>query len=303
MARGPGIISRMNYVVDTFNNPDDLPWAVYAETALPAFLEVWVAIVCFDILDIIRFIFKPAGLRSGRHMRRGRKGRNKRGKKGLGRRLVGKLPVFSHLQARHVTNGVKNLWIIDGIGQRLLWWWLMADVTSAFVYNWTTMARKTERGQLLLSPGNGLSEGPPSGVAAIQGWQGVLYGATPYSTKGVTMSNGSGVVAAGLYNIVASYTMENVFPTQTTCHLRIIGGDTVPLEVLGSDSAVLPGLQQASMVASGRLRGPGQWQIQAKIDFGGGLGIAGDVFVSGITDAVPPPISFSCTFLGFPGED
>lgn len=300
MARGPGIISRMNYVVDTFNNPDDLPWAVYAETALPAFLEVWVAIICFDILDIIRFIFKPSGLRSGRHMRRGRKGRNKRGRKGLGRRLVGKLPGVSALQARHVTNGVKNLWIIDGIGQRLLWWWLMADVTSAFVYNWTTMARKTERGQLLLSPGNGLSEGPPSGVLAIQGWQGVLYSSNAYSTKGVTINLGSGVVAAGLYNIVASYTMENVLPTQTTCHLRIIGGATVPLEVLGSDSAVLPGLQQASMVAAGRLRGPAQWQIEAKIDFGGGLGIAGDVFVSGIPDEVPPPISFGCTFLGFP---
>ena len=300
MARPPGIISRMNYVVETWNNPDDLPWAVYAETALPAFLEVWVAIICFDILDVVRFIFKPSGLRSGRHGRRGRKGRNKRGRKGLGRRLVGKLPVVSLLQARKVSNGVKNLWIIDGIGQRLLWWWLMADVTSAFVYNWTTMARKTERGQMILSPGNGLSEGPPSGVLAIQGWQGVIYSSNAYSTKGVSINLGSGVLAAGLYNIVASYTMQNLFPTQTTCRLRIIGGAAVPLNVLGSDSATLPGLMQASMVAAGRLRGPGQWQIEARIDFGGGSGIAGDVFVSGIPDEVPPPISFDCKFPFFP---
>ena len=300
MARPPGIISRMNYVVETWNNPDDLPWAVYAETALPAFLEVWVAIICFDILDVVRFIFKPSGLRSGRHGRRGRKGRHKRGRKGLGRRLVGKLPVVSLLQARKVSNGVKNLWIIDGIGQRLLWWWLMADVTSAFVYNWTTMARKTERGQMILSPGNGLSEGPPSGVLAIQGWQGVIYSSNAYSTKGVSINLGSGVVTAGLFNIVASYTMENLFPMQTTCRLRIIGGAGVPLNVLGSDSATLPGLQQASMVAAGRLRGPGQWQIEALIEFGAGGGIAGDVFVSGIPDAVPPPISFDCKFPFFP---
>ena len=298
MARPPGIIKRMNYVVETFNNGDDLPWAVYAETALPAFLEVWVAIICFDILDVVRFIFKPSGLRTGHHLRRGRKGRNKRGRKGLGRRLVGKLPIFSLLQQRHVTNGVKNLWIIDGIGQRLLWWWLMADVASAFVYNWTTMARKTERGQLLLSPGNGLSEGPPSGVLAIQGWQGVLYSSNAYSTKGVSINLGSGVLAAGLYNIVASYTMQNLFPVDTVCRLRIIGGTTPPLAVLGSDSTALPAAQQASMVAAGRLRGPGQWQIQALIECGGGGGIAGDVFVSGITDEVPPPISFKCTFLG-----
>ena len=296
MARPPGIISRMNYVVDTWNNPDDLPWAVYAETALPAFLEVWVAIICFDILDVVRFIFKPSGLRSGRHGRRGRKGRNKRGRKGLGRRLVGKLPVVSLLQSRKVSNGVKNLWIIDGIGQRLLWWWLMADVTSAFVYNWTTMARKTERGQQILSPGNGLSEGPPSGVLAIQGWQGVIYSSNAYSTKGVSINLGSGVLAAGLYNIVASYTMQNLFPVATVCRLRIIGGPGVPLAVIGSDSAALPGLQQASMVAAGRLQGPGQWQIEARIEFGGGSGIAGDVFVSGIADFVPPPIQFECKF-------
>ena len=131
-------------------------------------------------------------------------------------------------------------------------------------------------------------------MLAIQGWQGVIYTSNAYSTKGVSINKGNGVVLDGLYNIVASYTMRNLLPVDTTCRLRIIGGSGVPLEVLGEDSASLPGLQTASMVAAGRLRGPGQWQIQAKIEFGGGTGDAGDVFVSGIPDEVPPPISFTC---------
>lgn len=293
MANPPGIIDRVNYVTKQLNNPCDAPWVVYAETAGKAALSVAIAIVCFDIFDVARFVFRPAGLRSGRHLRRGKKGANKRRKKGLGRKLANKVPILATLQQRSVSNGVKHLWVIDGIGQRLLWWWLMIDVTTGFFYNWTTMLKKTEFCQMGASPGAGLSDGKPSGVLAIQGWQGVLYPNTAYVRGDMTMALGQGQCGEGLWHMTMAYTGQNQTDTLAVAETRVKITTVDGERFVATDSQPIEPFEQASMVSSGLVKGPFQYETQAKISFGAMDGVYGAMSVIGDTTP-PPPLKFTC---------
>ena len=297
MPRPPGIIDRVNYVIESLNNPCNAPWAVYLETAGPAALDALIALVCFDFLDIIRWLFRPAGIRSGRHLGRGRRGKKRPRRAGLPTRALRKLPGVSALQNRKVTNGVRTLWVIDGIGQRLLWWWLVIDVATGFLYNWTSAVRKTEFCQMADSGGAALNTGPPGGVLAIQGWQGVAYQNDAYQRGAVSINQGGGSVGPGRYQVVASYQMQNLTQATTQCGLRIIIGTAAGSGPQGESFASLNGGGQAGMVSTASFQGPGTYSIEAIINFGGGTGINGSVFVMGLAEPPDPPVKFKCPFF------
>src|SRR5690606_41018058 len=44
---------------------------------------------------------------------------------------------------RKVSQGVRALWFIDGVIQRLLWWWLVIDLTTDFLYEWTSLVNES----------------------------------------------------------------------------------------------------------------------------------------------------------------
>lgn len=302
MPRPPGIIERANYIVRTFNNPCNAPWAVYVETAIPAFLEVWIALVCFDILDVIRFIFRPAGLRSGRHLRRGKKGSKRRRKQGIGQRLKSKVPALNRLQQRGVTQGVRNLWIIDGIGQRLLWWWLVADVATSFLYNWSSMIRKSEFCQAAESSGASLRENTNNTIAAIASWITIGYDDLRYEKGNATDLPNAVTIGIGRWEIVASCEVFNRTSTDTTVELRIInvGGGAPVLQQ--QTPAFLPGNGSASLVVTGGTIGGGAYAIQARVLFGGADLSVGARFFFELPNPPLPPISHTCKipFVGSP---
>lgn len=302
MARPPGIIERANYIVRSFNNPCNAPWAVYVETALPAFLEVWIALVCFDILDVIRFIFRPAGLRSGRHIRRGRKGDKRRRKQGLGRRVANKLPALKTLSGRKVSQGVKNLWIIDGIGQRLLWWWLVADVATSFLYNWTSMVRKSEFCQAAESSGASLRENTNNTISAITSWFTIAYDDLKYEKGTATDLPNAVTIGLGRWEMVASCHAVNRTNTDTQCELRIIEILPGNPPFFSSELVNLPANGSADMVVTGSTIGNGSFQVQARVLFGGMDLSGGARFFMEQPDPPRAPITATCKipFVGNP---
>lgn len=139
MARAPGIIDKVNAVLKYFENPCDAPWTIYFETALPALGEAIITVLSFGFDDVVRGALRPGGLRSGRHFR-GRKGGGGLGRAipEVGEMLGAMLPGAKAAKQRSVTQGVKNLWLLDGVIQRALWYWLVADVTATFAFEWTS---------------------------------------------------------------------------------------------------------------------------------------------------------------------
>lgn len=294
MSEPPGIIDRVNYVAKSWNNPCNAPWAVYVESVLPAALEVAVALVCFDIFDVARFIFRPANLRSGRHGSRRRKGRHGRKPKGIRALLARKLPPFQRLQQRKITQGVKTLWVIDGIGQRALWWWLVIDVASGFLYNWTSMVRKSEACQQADSPGMGLRRGNSATYLAIQVWPDVSFATLDYAERAVTLQSFSWGVGLGEFDIVASLQLRNsvLFTGDAELRIRVnYPGNTTFFN--GGPTNFGPGAE-GGLVATANVQGPVTGWVEVQIENGRMFGTDSMIYIQGRAPVAKPPVEHNC---------
>ncbi len=300
MSRPPGIFDRVNYVVEAWNNPCDVPWTIYMETAVPALLEAFIAIVCFDVGDVLRFIFRPTNLRGGRHGSRRRKGQHGRRAKGIRGRLASKLPPFARLQQRHVTQGVKHLWVIDGIGQRLLWWWLVADVASGFVYNWTSMIYKTERCQLANAPGAGLREDNGQTFLGIQNWPDVIYTTARYLRGNVAMLPAAFAVTDGNYKVVASLSVTNTGPLPCEVELRVFLVTPGGIEEFPGGAIGLGIGDSGGLVASAGQKGPFSGWIEVQVSQGAVTGDGGALYIQGLPPKQEPPVKYTCNSPFFP---
>ena len=294
MPRPPGIIDRVNYVVESFNNPCEAPWAVYVETALPAALDALIAVVCFDIGDVLRFVFRPATTRSSRHIGRKKKGQHGRKPKGIRAKLAAKLPAFERLQQRKLSQGVRTLWVIDGIGQRLLWWWLVADVASGFLYNWTSMVYKSEACQMALSPGYALRENVDQLFAAIQIWPDVGYIDLDYQKGNVGAEAFSFGAGSGEFHVVASVSVENTTNQDTDAELRINLSTPGGQEIATSGPVGMGPFGGGELVVSIFQKGPFGGGIEIQISHGFVKATGGCLYIQGMPKEQMPPVRFTC---------
>lgn len=300
MPRAPGIFDKVNYIVDMWSNPCNAPWMVYIETAGPAFLDVLIAIVCFDIGDVLRFIFRPTNFRGGRHGRAGRKGTAGRKPKGIRARLAAKLPPFAKLQQRSVTNGVRTLWKIDGIGQRLLWWWLVIDVGTGFLYNWTSMIYKSERCQMALAPGAAAREHTTQGFIGIQLWPDVHYVTLLYEEGLCTTLPAAFFCDFGNWAIVASLQCTNNGAEANSVELRITitaGGRTTTFPGGGTGLGVGA---SGGVMAVARGKGPLHGWVEVQVSNGSISTDGGHLYIQGQPPRVEPPIKYTCNSPFFP---
>lgn len=294
MPKPPGIFDRVNYVVRSWNNPCDLPWALVVETAAPAALEAFIAVACFGFTDLIRFLFRPARLRSGRHLRRGKKGRPSRKPMAIASRQVRKLPPLKALRNRKVTQGVATLWVIDGIGQRLLWWWLVADVASQFFYKWTTLIQKTEACQRANAPGAGLREDAQGGLLAIQSWPPIGYPTLHYQKGSTVVGSFAWTVGDGRWAVVGSAQIKNTFNLTIFVRLRVRVEGVGGTELFESGGVSISAGDTADFVAVANFSGAGFGAIEAQLDQGFAEVVGGAIYIQGFADTPNPPLKYDC---------
>lgn len=170
MPRPPGLIDKVNYIIDFVEDPCEAPWIVYVETMLPALGNALMVFIDIDPIDIIRAWARPGGL-GGCGFRLKRKSRKKGGGIPDINEVIGKnIPGARSLEkGREISKGFKFLWKFDGFTQRLLWYWLLVDVISDSLYIWTSLLNQTE----FCSKRNYSSvsaEGQVGGWIAISGW-------------------------------------------------------------------------------------------------------------------------------------
>jgi len=131
-------------------------WTVWVDTLWPALGEAVIQVLSFGVGDVLRGYFRPTNLRGVGALTRGarRSSKGKAGKAGRLRRFakppeigdaIGKrLPGAEMVKGRKVTGLERRVWIIDTQAQRLLWYWLVADISQNFVTNWTTAIMESE---------------------------------------------------------------------------------------------------------------------------------------------------------------
>jgi hypothetical protein len=189
-------------------NPCDTPFTVYLELGKEPAKNLIIGLLSFGMADLIRAYFRPRGLRSGRHMGRGRKGRRRGGGIPDSAELVAKLiPGYGAAKGRRVGDGVKFLWIIDTKVQAGLYYLLIYNLTKDFLSDWGTNIIEFEAENCDKQSAY-LAYGP--GGANFPGGGGLFFNNTQYvrgpATTGLNSYNPgfNGVTQAVVTNTVRS---------------------------------------------------------------------------------------------------
>lgn len=133
------------FLVDTCQPP----WMVYVETLWVPLGHLVLGLLAFGLADVLRGYLRPKGIykikRTGRRRPKTRLGRIARGGIPEIGELIGKrLPFHERLSVRRISHAQKTLWIIDGFLQRILFYWLIYDLTTDFIFEWSSLILESE---------------------------------------------------------------------------------------------------------------------------------------------------------------
>lgn len=125
-----------------FQNRCSAPAMLYLETLLPFVGDGILRLLEFGPLDIVRAYFRPALFRGGRHFRGGKRG-GKRGLKfpELSESIARRLPLAEEAKGRYVADGVRHLWLLDGVLQAEFNNLLVADIIDDTLVGWAQLLR------------------------------------------------------------------------------------------------------------------------------------------------------------------
>lgn len=217
---------RLNAVKYAINNPCNAPWTLYLETFKPAALVAVINLLCFDFLDVARWFFRPKAVRAGSHFQKRKKGGKRRRVPAWRIDLKNKAPAFKEFEGRHVHQGVRNLWMIDGVVQRILWWWLVFDVANEFVYNWSSIIYKTEFCQYSAGDARAAFYGTTNSLPALVGWADLSINNVRYLHGDIQHGAFAVTIPPGNYVIVAAGEPKNKTRPNASFQTRICITDT-----------------------------------------------------------------------------
>lgn len=279
MPKPPGIIDKINYVIKYVENPCDAPWTIYFETIGPALGEAIIALLSFGMGDVFRGYFRPRNLRSFRHGRKGKKGRFRgKGIPEIGNALGKKLPGATVASGLSFHQGVKNIWLIDLGLQRVLWWWLVADITVDFFYHWTSLINQSEFCSRQNAVGMAHSGSGGAFLGLLQ-WTAILLPTQLWSRGAVSWNVSTGSIPAGKYQLALGLTVKN---TGTGPEVFEIG---IFFDPLGNNPIAKSGPQtiavgeEMEFVASTEFNGPVTFTVLGKLNSGFASGIEGVITV------------------------
>ncbi len=137
-------LDKVNFVIDSWSEPCEAPWYIYVETAKPALLCVFITLISFGWGDVLRGFLKPGdtGKRRGRKHRPRKPWLRPRFPE-IGNLLGSMIPGSGEAKRANWSSASFFLWRIDDVLQAGLFWWLVADVTLDFAFDWTSLLYDT----------------------------------------------------------------------------------------------------------------------------------------------------------------
>jgi len=277
MATGRGQIpiipETWNAVTLLVQNQCDAPWTVYFETALPALGEAAITLLTFGLDDVARGYFRPKGVRGGFHWRKIRNvagrapNRFQRGVPEIGEEIGKRLPGAERVRNRVVSDGVRHLWRIDGVLQRGLWYWMVADVTGEFLINWSTGIIESEFCRDA-AKSSALYEGSGGGVVAIQGWEPMQANSLVYNRDDLNHFSSGWDLPAGIWFVNGTVQWTNTGNVAHEALLGIFEGEGQDDLITISDGVGVAPNEDGTMSIQATITGPKKISYQWRISQG-----------------------------------
>jgi hypothetical protein len=130
--------NKWNRVVGFAANPCDAPLAIWFETFRPAAGKAAVTLLSFGLDDVARGYFRPKGVYPRKCIGRRRRPRSAVGIPELGEEIGKRLPAADAVKSRSFGATEKNLWLMDGLFQRVAFWLMVADIVTDFTFEWAS---------------------------------------------------------------------------------------------------------------------------------------------------------------------
>lgn len=268
MGRLPGYVDGVQAVLDMWQNPCGASWEVYLELAREPAGKAVLQLLEFDLCDILRCIYRPAGLPVGTKRRRGRRGKGGlTGPLGAPEYLCEKFIRDPEFSKRPIASGTKLLWSIDGALQKGLFAFMIADVTNEFLYDWMTLVNRTQACSYNLagSAGGQTGTGPALGGGI---WRSVsfesinAYGSCDWiGNTGVACSGNRNEAGGAIAAIPGDFT-----PPGATYEVRVTK-DNIPIWS-SAPATGNPNDPQEGIVAPPTKAGSGVYGMQMKVNAG-----------------------------------
>lgn len=147
--RHPKGNDKINYIIDFFMDICDAPFQVYMSSLWPALMEALITYYELDMVQIFTRYVKPPGIYQAKRGAPHSKGDRKRGKPRTWRRYWGSFSNFDPNNSvadlaphggewhdRQITPGVRFLWTMYDIEQRVMYWIMVYEITEQFFYKW-----------------------------------------------------------------------------------------------------------------------------------------------------------------------
>lgn len=166
---------KLNYIIDYVFDMCDAPFSVYMRFLWPALIEAFIAYYALDMVQIFTRYVKPPGIYKGFRGAGHGQGKKKKRKPRTWRRYwqawssfdpsdeIGKhLPGSGWETPRPISPGVRTLWQLYDIQQRVAYWMMVYEISEEFFYTWFSGVAKSSYCQAQYRPiavGNGFEDG------------------------------------------------------------------------------------------------------------------------------------------------
>lgn len=202
---------RLDWILNSLTDMCDAPITVWIEKLWQPLGELILAWYVVDLKNVFTAYLRP-GLfaiegRNNRHWGGGKKGKPRTGfgkawdrlgtivgwdpSEILGKEMWG----ADELRVRPLPPGAAFLWIFEGVIERLLFYWMVLDLGSTFIYNWMSAVEETKY-CMASRDASFLAKCGPYPLLGIFGWdvQGSFH---PLKMRNIDFFNGFGVMATG----------------------------------------------------------------------------------------------------------
>lgn len=249
---------RQNFpmITNYFAMPCETTAYVYVEALAGALTNAILTLVAFDMGDVLRGHFRPESVRRWRHGRKGRKGYFKKAfipetGEVVAKWIEGSDPIPGHWEEE----SAKWLWEVDGVFQRIGYFWMVMNIVGDFWYDLNTgivSAPESDCGDL-----DRLNRKGAPAWTGVQGWN-VLDLDELIWQQNIDSDNFGCVVGDGSFVAILASNIHNkqVIHEELTCGVRLWISSFVQSKVEYGAIATIPHGATHTSIARATFEGP-----------------------------------------------
>jgi len=274
----------MNTIIDFFEWSCEGNLIMYVETLLPALGELVLVLIDFDWDDVVRGYLRPYGFVARKSMVFDpRKPKWAWEIPELGEEIGKRIPGARFFKSSRVWSATRALWVIDAVIQRALYYFMIIDVLSEFLYNWSSGILRHEA----CATGGCIIEGGLYGDSGYEGIKTILLSGPSTTMRCIEdfdaiEVSGSWIIARRPVSILYDFKLVPVFPLE--CRLAYVpfladeSGTPIDIGVEcysweRSEDRYFFGLipvrttDKSSALGVFRIPAPGRYQIRARVTY------------------------------------